>query len=296
LYVERERSPLVQERRAHYLCSFNSDVVSQLERDISTALRTVCESKNSFARINCILLDILSLIPTQLPSQQDLFRATFVCRHWRRVFLQQGALWSQLFTGKDKDYITTLLTRAKGSTLGISFYRDAPFDTTMLLSPYARQIGHLAFSFNHWTEILKFSEAISGPLPLLCTLKMWNIKIYNPNMLTGPSLRLFGGATNLKELDLEPQWTGMLNHFVFPNLTTFKLSAPPMDGFNTSDLFDFLKASPTLQTVKVRINWGVVDVRATALFTTQNLLHPRQAAERWGSLHVKPLRQQTTLR
>jgi hypothetical protein len=36
-------------------------------------------------------------------------------------------------------------------------------------------------------------------------------------------------------------------------------------------------------------------VRATALFTTQNLLHPRQAAERWGSLHVKPLRDELSL-
>jgi hypothetical protein len=35
---------------------------------------------------------------------------------------------------------------------------------------------------------------------------------------------------------------------------------------------------------------SVHSVRATALFTTQNLLHSRQAAERWGSLHVKPSR------
>jgi len=42
----------------------------------------------------------------------------------------------------------------------------------------------------------------------------------------------------------------MLNHFAFPNLTTFKLSTMV---FRASQLLDFLEASPTLRTVCIRV-------------------------------------------
>ena len=50
----------------------------------------------------------------------------------------------------------------------------------------------------------------------------------------------------------------MLKYFLFTNLTTFKLSAPQMDRRSALCLLDFLKASPTLQTVKVEIEGGTV--------------------------------------
>src|ERR1700679_1056276 len=75
-----------------HLHSFTSEDVSQLDWDLSTALATVREWKNSFVRVNRIPLDILSLIPTHLSSQGDLFRASAVCRHWRKTFIQQCTL------------------------------------------------------------------------------------------------------------------------------------------------------------------------------------------------------------
>jgi hypothetical protein len=58
-------------------------------------------------------------------------------------------------------------------------------------------------------------------------------------MSATPSLSLFGGAVNLKEFSLELEWGGSLNHFVFPNLTTFKLVTPLMCGLTTSHLLAF---------------------------------------------------------
>lgn len=99
--------------------SLTLDVVSQLERDISTALVVTRERKNSFAHINRIPLDVLCLIPTHLSSQKDRFRVTFVCRHWRRAFLHHGALWSQFSLGNDEECVKTFLERAKGSALDV---------------------------------------------------------------------------------------------------------------------------------------------------------------------------------
>jgi hypothetical protein len=156
--------------------------------------------------------------------------------------------------------VTTLLERAKGSALDITIDLGTPLDTMILLSSNVQQIRHLTFPANCWMDVLKFSEVISGPLPLLRTIEIWLMDSLSnqPNMLTAPSLPLFSGAINLEEFDFTPYWDEPLNHFVFPNLTTLKLSTPVLNDFDASDLFDFLKASPTLRTVEVEINWNMV--------------------------------------
>jgi hypothetical protein len=240
---------------ADHLRSFDLDAISRFERDISTALVVVRRWKNSFAPINRIPLDILCLIPTHLSSQKDRFHASFVCRHWRRVFIQHAALWSQLKLTNQEDYVTTLLERAKGSALDVVAIRGAPLGTVTLLSPHTRQIRHLRFPYNDWTDILTFSEVNSGPLPLLRTL---DICLAQPNdpfaTLNPPSLPLFSGAVNLEEFAFHSEYSRLLNRFAFPNITTFKLTTSPALEFSALDLLGFLQASPTLQMVKVEVH------------------------------------------
>ena len=74
-----------------------------------------------------------------------------------------------------------------------------------------------------------------------------------------PSPPLFGCAVNLKKFILRSDGAPYLNYFAFPNLTTFELSATPEDeGFPAAQLLNFLEASPVLQTVRIRIEAGVV--------------------------------------
>jgi hypothetical protein len=241
--------------------SFDLDTVSGFERDISTALVVIREWRNAFTPINRIPLDILSIIPTHLSSQRDRLRATFVCRHWRRVFLQHAALWSQLVLGNSEDYVAALLARAKGSALDVVTDYLAPLSTMALLSPHAQRIRHLEFPSNCWKDILTFSEVNSGPLPLLRTLTIRVTRDYDrfspPNPLAAPPLPILSGAINLEEFVFDSRLGSNflipLNRFVFPNLTTFKLTIFPTPGFNASDFLGFLKASPTLQTVEAHI-------------------------------------------
>lgn len=155
--------------------------------------------------------------------------------------------------------MTTLLERAKGSPLDVVLDRNSPSNTITLLPPHARQFKHLTFSGNLWSQISAFSQVISGPLPLLRTLKISVRPSYGLNSQYNefPPL-LFSGAVNLEEFDFEPWSTGSLKNFLFQNLTTFKLSTAPMVDFNASDLFNFLKASPMLQTVEVVFGCEVV--------------------------------------
>ena len=150
--------------------------------------------------------------------------------------------------------MTTLLERAKGSPLDVVIDHGAPSNRITPLLPHTRQIRHLAFSQSYWTEVSSHSRVISGPLPLLRTL---TIRINESDGLYGQPNKLdallFSGAINLEGFVFEPGSTGSLNNFVFPNLSTLKLSTPPLTDFKASDLFDFLNASPKLRTVEVKI-------------------------------------------
>jgi len=231
-----------------------------------------------FAPINRIPSDVLSLIPTHRSSEKDLISAVFVCRHWYRTLTQCGTLWSRLnLTIKVNDrYIKTLLERAKGCPLDITSARLHRVGTLALLSPHAQQLRNLHFVYNYWSELQQISEAVSGPLPLLRTLKI-NAVEFDP-LISGasdpPSLPLFSGAVNLKKFCLAAEGLPFLNYFAFPNLTTFEISAMPGEvKFPASQLLDFFESSPTLRTVHIGIYAEILlaDVPPTRVVVLPNV-------------------------
>ena len=146
----------------------------------------------------------------------------------------------------------TVLERANGSALDIFIDKDVPTTSLALLSPHVQQIKHVEFKFTHWEDIRKFSEIDSRPLPLLRTLEIVPGSDRNPPvMISPPSSPLFSNAINLEEFTLDSFQFQFLNHFFFPRLTTFYLQTLEVTGSRVSELFDFLKASPTLQTVHI---------------------------------------------
>ena len=264
-YVAKDPPWTPHSQAADLTYSFTFDTVSQLDQDVSTALAAIREWRNSFVPINRVPLDVLSLIPTHLSAQRDRFRTSSVCRHWRRTFLQHAALWSWVYLPRGEAYTNTLLGRAKGSTLDIITSYASPPGAATQLRPYAKQIGYLDFVCNHWDDIQRFSEVISEPLPLLHTLRINAVhesRLLAPGRLllpmTPPSLPLLNNAVNLKKFFLYSEGSPFINHFTFPNLTTFELSARPKDGFRASQLLDFLETSPMLQTVRMKVFGGIL--------------------------------------
>ena len=159
---------------------------------------------------------------------------------------------------KGEPYTKTLLERAKGSALDIITRSLDPIGAINLLPPHNQQIKYLEFEWARWEEIQRFSEVNSGPFPLLHILKVCAFNEVTldgqPDTMTPPSLPLFTSAVNLKEFVLHSQRFPFLNHFVFPNLTTFELSAMPgRERFRVSELLDFLEASPMLRTARMKI-------------------------------------------
>ena len=248
---------------AYFLQRFTFENVSQLDLDMSAALANIREWRNSFIRINRIPLDVLSLIPTYLPSQKDRLRASFVCRHWRGTFLQHAELWSQFFLSKDEIYAKTLLERAKGSALGLTVGPKVPSDIMTLFSPRTKQIRRLSFTSDQWADIKRFIEINPGPLTLLHTLEInpthQDIQgFFDPP--TTPSSHLFGSAVDLKvfRFHCESNWSPLLHHFLFPNLVSFNFSTSGSHPPHGSGLLNFLESSPMLQIVRIDISADIL--------------------------------------
>lgn len=238
--------------------SFAFDEVSQLDQDVSIALANIREWRNSFIRINRLPLDILSLIPTHLPSQKDHLRASFVCRHWRMTLLQRAELWSKLFLSKGDVYVETFLQRAKGSALDIIIARGVSMWTMALLSSDIGRMRSLDFSCVSWTDLLDFSLVNIGPLPRLraLTIDTRDLDVFGFNPPTPPPQPLFNNAVNVRELCLRSrsqQCSPSFACFNFPNLVSFEFLTVQSERFRASQLLDFLEASPALRTVDMTI-------------------------------------------
>ena len=153
----------------------------------------------------------------------------------------------------------TLLERSQGSPLDVFVTRGVPVSTIALLSPHTRRISSLDFVCNELFDIQRFSLASPGPLSLLYALSIDTVVEDSLDGFdrTPPSPPLFSNAANLKVFCLSScsERSPFLSHFVFPNLVECELSARPMEGtgFNASQLFDFLEASPMLRIVWMRI-------------------------------------------
>ena len=231
-------------------------MISQLDQGMSTALANIREWRNTFVPINRLPLDVLSLISTHLGGDGDIVSISSTCRHWRNTFTQHAALWSELNLSLKRTsiFVRTRLERAKGSPLDITtagFSRD---NILALLSARSQQFRSLDFIHDRWSSVRQFSEISSGPLPLLHDLKI-NIVDDDSEDRTPPSSPLFTGAVNLKAFSLVVEGQPCFDRFAFPTLTTFNLTVTPTEGesFHTSQMLDFLGATPTLQTVRIVI-------------------------------------------
>ena len=72
-------------------------------------------------------------------------------------------------------------------------------------------------------------------------------------MMTPPLLPLFTDAVNLKQFLLHSDGSPYLNHFIFPNLTAFKLSVLTTKRFRALHLLDFMEALPVLRDVHIKV-------------------------------------------
>ena len=128
--------------------------------------------------------------------------------------VQCAALWSRLdlTTERSNLFVKMLLERARWSTLDIRFARLERAETLALLSPHAQQFRTIDFVSGYWSDIWRFSEAASGPLPLLHTLKIRETGRRASETIKPPSPPSFSGAVNLRSFFFRSEGVPLSNH------------------------------------------------------------------------------------
>ena len=92
-----------------------------LERDATEVLSLIRSLKNTFAPINRIPVEVISLIPDYCHehcANQVLIALTHVCHGWRDIFTSRSSLWTRL-DSLNVDKIRTYIQRSKSSPLDV---------------------------------------------------------------------------------------------------------------------------------------------------------------------------------
>lgn len=218
------------------------------------------ELRNSLVPINLLPMDVLLLIPMHLISSSDRLRVTFVCRRWRRAFVQHALLWSRLLLSEETDQrlLATFLELARRSPLDIFFdYSESEIISSMaLLTPFAQQISGISADCTYHDDIRNLPAAKSGSLPLLHTLRIGDCGVYADSRLHSATVSpLFEGAVIMRNFAFYAHISLPPLHFAFPNLSIFRLwTREEFTVLPASSLLNFLEApSPLLQEIEISI-------------------------------------------
>ena len=226
-----------------YSCAFQVDA---LERVALEVLRLVRSIKNTFAPINRIPPEVLSLIPDYFEDDTDreLIALTHVCRGWRDAFISRSPLWTNLdFTNIDKT--RTYIQRSQCSPFKLYLRDDKVVDDAFaLMIPHIRRLESLTIDAYKLPSVLGHFRCHT---PLLEKLDV-SVSASNNPVLDGT---LFNGdLSSLHELRI----CGVITNLPWKNLTNLRVFSLESSShkYGITQILDFLEAAPLLDTVSFR--------------------------------------------
>ena len=215
--------------------------VDALERDALEVLRLIRSVKNSFAPINQIPPEVISIIPDYYGEDGDrvLVTLTHVCHGWRDIFVSRSSLWTRLhFTNVDKT--RNWIERSQSSPLKLYLGPCKPIHGAFkLVMPHINRLGSLTINARALPSVL---EHFHCRTPLLEKLDISS---------TGDPVlddALFDGdLSSLRELRLHK----IITHFPWKNLANLRVVdlKPHSHRYKTTQILDFFESAPFLHTV-----------------------------------------------
>ena len=205
--------------------------------------------KNTFAPVNRIPPEVLSLIPDYLEVEdrdESLIALTHVCRSWREIFVSCPSLWTWLdFTDIEKTRV--YIERSKCAPLEIHLELPYEEEAFLLAIPHIHRLKTLWVSGDPAELLPVLVEHFSCPLPLLNELEIDFPYDDDPTLPHG----LFNGDfSSLHKLTLTGVTTA-LPWRDLSNLTTFNLSGVPEGGILLTQLLDFFESTSNLRHIQL---------------------------------------------
>jgi len=211
--------------------------------------------KNSFAPINRIPSEVLSLIPDYSSSagfedqDAELLELTHVCRGWREIFTSRSSLWATL-TCENVEKTRVYIERSKSSPLNIYLTKTDGFayseGALRLVTPHVSRLGSLIV-WGTLDTTQDLTRHFSRPAPVLRRLDI--IPSAYVHALTFPATLFNGDISPVRELRLsgftQLPWRNM------SNLEVFELRHKPgtANAYFLTQLLDLFESAPLLSRV-----------------------------------------------
>ena len=209
--------------------------MDDLERDAFEVLSLVRTIKNTFAPINQVPPDVLSLIPDYY-DENDVDRAsivlTHVCRGWRDMFISRSSLWTR-FDFTDTDKTRTYIQRSQSSPLKFCLVNGKVIHHAFaLVIPHIRRLESLTVD--------RFTLSIHLTARSDLHVSPFGSAIYDV---------LFN--RDLSSL-LEFHLRGFIAHLPWRNLKNLRVVKLGLgEVCETNQILDFLESAPLLHTVSL---------------------------------------------
>ena len=221
--------------------------VDSLERDAFEVLSLVQFIKNSFAPVNRIPPEILSLIPDYYhedDADQGVITLTHVCRRWRDTFTSCSSLWTQL-DFKNVDKTRVFIQRSKSSLLTLCLDYKSIDDALALMIPHVHRLKSL--TIRGVNALQRVIEHFRCHAPLLEKL---NIGIFSKNEPTLDGALFNGDLSFLRELRL----SGVITPLPWKNLVNLRVVNLDCryGGCGVTRLLNLFESAPLLHTVTLR--------------------------------------------
>ena len=229
--------------------------VDSLELDTLEVLCLIRSIRNSFAPINQIPPEVLSLIPDyygegdgggedKMDHDRALITLTHVCRSWRKAFTSRSSLWTRL-DFKNLDKTRTYIQRSQSSPLKMYLGPlQAIHEAFTLVIPHICRLKSLTVDANVWLPRVLHHFRCNTPL-----LEKLDISVFAIND-RGLDVALFGGdPSSLRELRLKgiaavPPWKNLANLRAV-DITSYT------HEYATTQLLDLFESAPLLHTVNL---------------------------------------------
>ena len=227
--------------------------VDVLEQNAMDVLRVVRSIKNTFAPVNRIPPELLSLIPDHFETDnpfkidKELINLTHVCHGWREIFISRASLWRFLDCA-NLDKTRVCIQRSRESPLEITLVAQLLgrySDALLLTIPHIGRLKALTL-YGDSPSVLDLPKVFRSPAPLLekleikaCDHRFAAIEniLFNGDFSSLHELRLTRVATNLPWKDLS-------------NLTTFDF-CQPIPGTSMTRLLTFFERAPLLRNINL---------------------------------------------
>ena len=204
--------------------------------------------KNTFAPINRVPPEILSLIPDYCETEKELIRMTHVCRGWREIFTSCASLWTVLdCTNSHKTNV--YIQRSRGAPLEVSLeirdhtrHHDISF---FLMLPHIVRLKALTLHGPKDSILGLIKYLGPSPAPLL----KLDIRVYGTHCAAVENIFFDRSFSSLRELRLSFVLTD-LPWKNLSNLTTFHFEHVQV---TVTQLLDFFERAPLLCEIQL---WG----------------------------------------